>query len=145
MDVALDQHSEVTFSIEHIPTRYPSPAVPVAIACRRTGGPTSRHLDSISAEHHDARMRTTVTLDTDVVRLLRDAMHRSRQSFKEALNGALRTGLSAPQARPKPSRFVVKARPMGVRAGIDPTRFNTMADDLEVEAVVAKARRARRS
>jgi Arc/MetJ family transcription regulator len=38
-------------------------------------------------------MRTTVTLDDDVKRLLQDAMHRSGKSFKETLNAALRAGL----------------------------------------------------
>ena len=34
-------------------------------------------------------MRTTVTLDKDVERMLREAMHRSRTSFKQALNAAM--------------------------------------------------------
>ena len=38
-------------------------------------------------------MRTTVTLDADVEKLLRDSMHRERKSFKRALNEALRRGL----------------------------------------------------
>jgi len=38
-------------------------------------------------------MRTTVTLDEDVERLLREAMHRSRRGFKETLNLAIRAGL----------------------------------------------------
>lgn len=36
--------------------------------------------------------RKTVTLDPDVELLLRDAMQRRRQSFKEALNQAVRNG-----------------------------------------------------
>jgi hypothetical protein len=37
-------------------------------------------------------MRTTVTLDPDVERLLRDAMRERAISFKEALNEAARIG-----------------------------------------------------
>jgi hypothetical protein len=83
-------------------------------------------------------MRTTVTLDKDVERLVRDAMHRLRRSFKETLNAALRTGLAARPARIKGPRFVVKARPMGLRTGIDPASLNKLADALEVDAFLEK-------
>lgn len=78
-------------------------------------------------------MRTTVTLDPDVERLLKNAMHRSRQSFKETLNRAIRTALGTPPDR-QPPAFVVAARPLGLRAGVDPTSFNKLADELEAEA-----------
>lgn len=82
-------------------------------------------------------MRTTVTLDPDVVHLVRQAMHRSRHSFKQTLNDAIRSGLSKrPPAKAK--RFVVRARAMGLRAGIDPASFNKLADDLEAEAFIEK-------
>lgn len=85
-------------------------------------------------------MRTTVTLDDDVERMLRDEMHRSRKSFKETLNTALRLGLNAKSGRGKPKKFLVKAKPMGLRAGIDPAGFNRLADDLEVDAFIEKHR-----
>jgi hypothetical protein len=90
-------------------------------------------------------MRTTVTLDPDVERLLRDAMHRARQTFKETLNITLREALSGTSARRRSVPFVVKARPMGLRPGIDPTSFNTIADDLEIDAVAAATRRVKRA
>ncbi len=40
-------------------------------------------------------MRTTVTLDPDVEALIRKAMVERQLSFKEALNGAVRSGLAA--------------------------------------------------
>ena len=85
-------------------------------------------------------MRTTVTLDRDAERLLRAAMHDRRKSFKETLNDAIRTGLGAkplPKHRP---RFVIKARPMGLRPGIDPAGLNKLADDLEADGIAAKGR-----
>ena len=88
-------------------------------------------------------MRTTVTLDKDVERLLRGAMHRSRRSFKETLNAALRDSLIGKPTETRGAPFVVKARPMGFRADIDPTSFNKLADDLEVDAQIAKSQRAR--
>ena len=98
------------------------------------------HLDCNLIEHHDALMRTTVTLDRDVERMLQQAMHRSRNGFKETLNAAIRAGLSQkpPTAMSRP--FVIQARSLGLRAGLDPAGFNQLADDLELEAVVARTR-----
>ena len=77
--------------------------------------------------------------------MLRGAMHRSRQSFKATLNGVLRAGLAAKPAPTRRARFVVKARPLGLRAGIDPASLNKLADDLETDGVMAKARRTERA
>ena len=89
-------------------------------------------------------MRTTVTLEKDVEQMLRSAMHRSRHSFKATLNNALRAGLTAKPVKTRRARFVVKARPLGLRAGIDPASLNKLADDLETDSVMVKAQRAKR-
>lgn len=81
-------------------------------------------------------MRTTVTLDKDVERLLRQAMHRSRQSFKQTLNAAIRAGLAPKAPATVRTPFVVRARPLGLRAGLDPAGLNRLIDDLDVEARV---------
>jgi len=74
--------------------------------------------------------------------MLRDAMHRSRKSFKEALNAGLRAGLGERAAPSASAPFVVKARSLGLRAGVDPAGFNKLADDLEVDAFLKKTRKA---
>jgi hypothetical protein len=89
-------------------------------------------------------MRTTVTLDRDVERMLREAAHQSQRSFKETLNAAIRAGLAAKSARSKRVPFLIKARSLGLRAGIDPASFNKLADDLEVDAIAGKASRPKR-
>ena len=89
-------------------------------------------------KHHDVTMRTTITLEKDVERMLRDAMHRSRKSFKETLNAAVRAGLGAKPVRSGAPKFAIKARPLGLRSGIDPAGFNKLADDLEVDAFLDK-------
>jgi hypothetical protein len=95
----------------------------------------SEHLDSKIRCYHDASMRTTVTLDPDVQQLLRDAMQRRRLSFKEALNQAIRSGLSgATNPSDDETSFVVRAQRMGLRAGIDAGRLNQMTDELEAES-----------
>lgn len=86
-------------------------------------------------------MRTTVTIDDDVARLLRDTMHRNRKSFKETLNGAVRNGLTNGTTPPARKRFVVKAFNLGLCPGIDPTSFNKLADQLEDDAIIEKIRK----
>jgi len=90
-------------------------------------------------------MRTTVTLDPDVELLLRQATQTSQQNFKQALNDGLRRGLAhlAPENQAEP--FVVKARPMGLRAGVDPARMHDLATDLEAEAFAHTTRKLSRS
>jgi hypothetical protein len=61
-------------------------------------------------------------------------MHRSRLSFKETLNRALRAALGREPARSGRPAFVIAARPLGLRGGIDPTSFNKLADELEADA-----------
>jgi len=90
-------------------------------------------------------MRTTVTLDKDVERLLKETMHRSRRGFKETLNATLRAALGTKPAATGRPPFVVKARPLGLRAGIDPAGFNKLADELEAEAFLVKHRRGPRA
>ena len=82
-------------------------------------------------------MRTTVTLDRDVERLLREAMHRSRRGFKETLNAAVRAALAPVRPAGGAKPFVVKGRPLGLRAGLDPAGFNKLVDELEAESFVA--------
>ncbi len=89
-------------------------------------------------------MRTTVTLDPDVERLLKNEAHARGQSFKIALNEAVRQafrGKLDPPHKRKP--FVVKARPMGLRPGIDPARLGELADEMETDAFLATAKRLR--
>jgi hypothetical protein len=92
-------------------------------------------------KHHDDIMRTTLTLDPDVERLLADASHRERRSFKEVVNDAIRKGLSAgagrKQARPKlPPAHATRLMP-----GIETSRLNALADELDTDAFIAKKRR----
>ena len=89
-------------------------------------------------------MRTTITLDRDVERMLREDMHRTRKSFKETLNSAVRSSLGKSPVKAKPRRFIVKARQMGLRSGIDPASFNKLADDLEIDAFIDKASRGKK-
>ena len=78
-------------------------------------------------------MRTTVTIDPDVERILKESMRRHSKTFKQALNDAIRQGLGKASADVPKSRFEVKARPMSLRPGIDPAKLSDLATDLEIE------------
>ena len=56
-------------------------------------------------------MRTTITLEPDVQALIRTAMKERGISFKEALNSAVRVGLT--QGKPKRRNFVQKSYSLG--------------------------------
>jgi hypothetical protein len=86
-------------------------------------------------------MRTTLTLDPDTEKLLRDEQYRTKKSFKAVLNSAVRTALRpAPRSRPK----LLPPRAMGLRTGIDPRELAGLADDLEAESYLSIAARRRR-
>lgn len=87
-------------------------------------------------------MRTTLTLDPDLAKKLKDLAHRRGQSFKQTLNEIVRQGLAAQGrgGRGRP-RYVVKPHAGGFRPGIDPGKLNQLVDQLEVEDFAAEAQR----
>jgi len=86
-------------------------------------------------------MRTTLTLDPDVARLLEAEVHRRRAPLKRVVNDALRAALS-PKGTEKGARpFRIRPHRTELRPGVDPAGFNRLADELEDEALVAKVRR----
>lgn len=86
-------------------------------------------------------MRTTVTLDPDVARLLEDAQQRSKRPFKQVLNDAVRAGLGRPAARVSP--FKQRVFSLG-RPKVDLTKAGALAAELEDQEIIAKAGRGRR-
>ena len=87
-------------------------------------------------------MRTTVTLDPDVERLLKNEAHKRGESFKIALNEAVRKAFrAAPTTTRKQKPFVVKSHHMGLMPGIDYSKANKLADDMEIDAFVELTKR----
>ena len=81
-------------------------------------------------------MRTTVTLDHDVEKLLRRAVRERDQSFKTVLNAAIRRGLCYPK---KPKRFRQKTFHLGSPApGVNLTKALALADALEDAEMIRK-------
>ena len=81
-------------------------------------------------------MRTTVTLDPDVEALLRSAMKQRGLSFKEALNSALRAGLT--QNRPRKGSFVQNTFALGAEQHFRWDKALAVADALDDEELTRK-------
>jgi hypothetical protein len=89
-------------------------------------------------------MRTTVTLDEDVVRELKSRAKKADKSFKEVLNDCLRLAFSlsrSPIRKMKP--FHVRPHSSAFRPGIDSDKLNQLSDQLEVEERIQDLRRSR--
>jgi hypothetical protein len=84
-------------------------------------------------------MRTTLTLDDDLAAALKEAAHRSGESFKQVVNDALRAGLVAGTTPSRAKRYRVKPVSLGgVRSGVDLDRALQTADALEDEEIARK-------
>lgn len=80
-------------------------------------------------------MRTTVTLDPDTMALIKRRMNERGQSFKEAVNDAIRAGA----AGPRPTPFRTATAEMGIPA-VNLDQALRLAGDLEDEELVRKQR-----
>ena len=75
-------------------------------------------------------MRTTLTLDDDVAKLLEKEEQRTGASFKHVVNHFLRLGLMAGK-RPPRKPFVVTPRKLGLPAGLSYDNVEELLDALE--------------
>lgn len=83
-------------------------------------------------------MRTTVTFDDDVARLISDAQHRERKTFKQVVNEAVRRGMACDSAPVAPYRL--RVHHSAVRPGIDITALNRLADELDDDRLAGGAK-----
>jgi hypothetical protein len=95
-----------------------------------------KHHDSKRSDAYDVLVRTTVTLDDDVAAALQAAMRERGVSFKEALNTAVRAGLSDANSPSRPYR--VTPFHAEVQPGIDLRKINRLMADWEDEEIVRK-------
>jgi len=85
-------------------------------------------------------MRTTVTLDPDVERLLRNEVRRRGEPFKQILNEALRRGLAARGAPREPYEPLIFD--MGAPR-VDLTKALALAAEIEDEELLRRYERTR--
>jgi predicted transcriptional regulator len=74
--------------------------------------------------------RTTLTLDDDVASRLRRTASRTGRSFRAVVNDALRSGLEV-QDRRTTEPFLVAAKDMGLREGLDLASISELLDRVE--------------
>ena len=86
-------------------------------------------------------MRTTLTLDDDLDAFLRNRAKELGLSFKEVVNGVLRSGLGENVC--KPNHPIPKTIPhsFGFNPGIDLDKLNQLADELESEEFLKSLRK----
>ncbi|MXY36393.1 MAG: DUF2191 domain-containing protein [Dehalococcoidia bacterium] len=92
-------------------------------------------------------MRTTLTLDDDLVVALRERAQVLRKPFKQVVNDALRRGLSdssQEQEPPTPEEgrpvFEVKPNHSGFAPGVDPLKLKELNAELENAEILRKLR-----
>ena len=90
------------------------------------------------------KMRTTLSLDPDVARQLKARVAGGKASFEEVVNDTLRRGLAANSKSKARAIVRVVPRSLGFKAGIDVSKLNQLADDLEVQEFAVKMRRGRK-
>ena len=90
-------------------------------------------------------MRTTLTLDPDVARMVDEEVHRVRRPFKEIVNAALRRGLSSPQGQRRQKPYRVRPHAARLLPGIDRARLNALADEQEDAAILSVAKPRKRT
>ena len=84
-------------------------------------------------------MRTTLTIDDQIAKRLKEAAHRSGRSFKEVVNETLREGLRSHPSTPRARPYRLEPASLGsVRAGYDLDQALQLADHLEDAEVVRK-------
>jgi hypothetical protein len=81
-------------------------------------------------------MRTTLTLDPDVAKMIDEEVHRVRKPLKQVVNEALRRGLTSPATRRPAKPYRVQAHRAALRPGVDRGRLNALADELEDAATL---------
>jgi len=82
-------------------------------------------------------VRTTITLDPDVERMLRSAMRERGISLKEALNEAVRAGLTTAK-RKASRRFVQKTYSLGAEEQFRWDKALAVAEAIEDEEILRK-------
>lgn len=79
-------------------------------------------------------MRTTLTLEDDVARLLEEEVHRQRKPMKQVVNEALRRGLRAGAgAEADLEPYQVNPHRTRLKSGVDPAALNRLVEELEDE------------
>lgn len=75
-------------------------------------------------------MRTTLTLEDDVALRLKAEARRTGKPMKQVVNALIRLGLAA-RSKPDGKAFRVRARPLGIRPGLDYDNIGMLIEHIE--------------
>ena len=78
-------------------------------------------------------MRTTLSIEDELAESIERLRAREKLSLREAVNRLLRAGLQAVETKSAAKPYRAQTFNMGVSPGIDPSRFNQLLDELDVE------------
>jgi hypothetical protein len=87
-------------------------------------------------------MRTTLTLEDDLARRLREVARTQGRSFKDVVNSAVRRGLVAQELTQEDEPYRVKTFSSQFRPGVDPLKLNQLVDEMEAREALEKAQLA---
>ncbi len=82
-------------------------------------------------------MRTTLTLDDQLAKTLKEIAHRTGKPFKDVVNETLRGGLQKKGVQPKPYKLKTVSLG-GVLGGLNLDKALSIADALEDEEIARK-------
>lgn len=84
-------------------------------------------------------MRTTFSIDPDLVPRLKALVRRKNDPMRKVLNDLIRMAIGM-ELDSEPRGFMVRSQKLKLRTGYDPASLNSLSDDLAVEDFVRKAR-----
>jgi predicted transcriptional regulator len=82
-------------------------------------------------------MRTTFTLDDDLVAVVQRLAKTKKQSLREVLNLLVRQAIQ----NPTPPKIEIETFALGIRPGIDHAKLNTLAAELDENEFLNKLKR----
>lgn len=85
-------------------------------------------------------MRTTFSIDPDIVPKLKALVRRKKDPMRKVLNDLIRVAIRL-EVEGAPPGFEVISKNLKLKTGYDPSKLNTLYDELEAEQVARKAKR----
>jgi hypothetical protein len=113
-----------------------------ALSSRKSRGRPSGPQDALMRCCYDAPMRTTLTIDDQIAKDLKELAHRTGKPLKDVVNDTLRRGLQRKRAPRAPKSFRLKTVSLGgVLVGLNLDKALSIADAFEDEEIARKLAR----
>lgn len=87
-------------------------------------------------------MKTTLTIDDDLVTRIEALRHQQGLSFKQAVNTLLRQALAQQPGDAAELPYRSPTRRLGLRSDLDPSTLNCLVDELEADRFLDQQNRA---